>query len=63
MDKIKRDRLPYKKTYDENDIMSFDTLDEFACKKRWERIVENVINNPEFYSALNTLNKKSFNYK
>ena len=63
MDKIKRDRLPYKKTYDENDMMSFDTLDEFACKKMWERIVDNVINNPEFYSALKTLNKKSFNYK
>lgn len=63
MDKMKRDKIPIKQTYDENDIMSFDTLEEFSTKKRWNRIVDNIINNPVFYSALYSLNKKSFNYK
>lgn len=59
----KRDKLPIKRTYDENDFMSFDTLDIFNRKNRWDLIVKKVINNPDFYSALNSLNRKSFNIR
>jgi hypothetical protein len=59
----KRDKLPIKRTYDENDFMSFDTLDIFNRKNRWDLIVNKVINNPDFYSALNSLNRKSFNIR
>jgi hypothetical protein len=59
----KREKLPIKRTYDENDFMSFDTLDVFNRKNRWDLIVNKVINNPDFYSALNSLNRKSFNIR
>ena len=59
----KREKLPIKRTYDENDFMSFDTLDIFNRKNRWDHIVNKVINNPDFYSALNSLNRKSFNIR
>jgi hypothetical protein len=59
----KRDKLPIKRTYDENDFMSFDTLDIFNRKNRWDLIVNKVINNPDFYSALNSLNRKTFNIR
>lgn len=59
----KRNRLPIKRTYDENDQMSFDTLDEFYKKKRWNFISEQVVENPDFMVALNTLNRKNFNIK
>ena len=59
----KRDKLPIKRTYDENDFMSFDTLDTFNRKNRWDLIVINVINNPDFYSTLNSLNRHPFNIR
>jgi hypothetical protein len=59
----KKEKLPIKRTYDENDFMSFDTLDIFNRKNRWDLIVNKVINNPDFYSALNSLNRKSFNIR
>lgn len=59
-DERKRNRLPIKRTYDENDQMSFDTLDEFYKKKRWNFISEQVVENPDFMVALNTLNRKKF---
>ena len=33
---------PIKKTHDENDYMSYDTLEEFNSRKRWKLIVDNV---------------------
>ena len=59
----KRDKLPIKRTYDENDFMSFDTLESFNRKNRWDLIVKKVIDNPDFYTALNSLNRKSFNVR
>jgi len=54
---------PYKKTYDENDFMSFDTLEEFNSRKCWKLIVDNVIKNPEFYSCISSHNRKTFSIK
>jgi hypothetical protein len=54
---------PIKKTHDENDYMSYDTLEEFNTRKRWKLIVDNVLKNPEFYSCITSLNRKNFSIK
>ena len=59
----KLQKQPYKRTYDENDFMNFETLTEFNTKKQWNRIVKNVLNNPEFYSCITSLNRKTFSIK
>lgn len=56
-------RLPIRRTYDENDMMSFDTLDEFYKKNRWDFITKNVLENPEFVTAINSLNRQSFSIR
>lgn len=63
MDERKRAKLSIRRTYDENDSMSFDTLNEFNKKKKWKFITDNVLNNPDFMIAVNTLNRKYFNVK
>lgn len=57
----KKEGVRIKRAYDENDDMSFDTLEEFNKKRRWRLIVNNIINNPKFYTALNSSNTKNFN--
>ena len=56
-------KQPYKRTYDENDFMNFETLTEFNTKKQWDRIVKNVLYNPEFYACITSLNRKTFSIK
>ena len=56
----KREHLPVKRCYDENDFMSFDTLDEFNNRVQWPFIVDNVLKNNKFISALTTSNKNTF---
>ena len=63
MELRKREKLPIKRPYDENDFMTFDTLETFSHKHRWPMIINKVINNPDFYAALNSLNKKPFNIR
>jgi len=53
-----------KKAYDENDDISFDTLEEFNKKSRWDLIVNNIIQNPLFYENMNnSLNMQNFNIR
>ena len=54
---------PIRKTHDENDFMSYDTLEEFNSRKRWSLIVDNVLCNPEFYSCITSQNRKTFSIK
>lgn len=62
VDKRKVEGLPVKRVYDENDMMNFETLGEFINRKRvWPLIRNNILNNPEFYSALSSTNRKTFN--
>lgn len=62
LEKLKKLKLPIKLVYDENDIMSFETLDEFKSKGQvWELIRNNVLENSEFYEALNTSERQFFN--
>lgn len=56
-------KQPIKRTHDENDFMSFDTLQEFRSKKQWDRITKNILENPDFYSCVTSLNRKSFAIK
>jgi 8-oxo-dGTP pyrophosphatase MutT (NUDIX family) len=60
MDQRKREKLPIRRTYDENDYMSFDTLDEFNKRKQWDFIKKCVIDNPVFYTSLGSMNKLEF---
>jgi len=59
----KLQKQPIKRTHDENDFMSFETLTEFNTKKQWDRIVKNILNNPEFYACMTSLNRKTFSIK
>jgi len=59
----KLQKQPIKRTHDENDFMSFVTLTEFNTKKQWDRIVKNILNNPEFYACVTSLNRKTFSIK
>ena len=56
-------KLPIKRTFDENDYMNFETLSEFNTKKQWDRIVKNRLQNPEFYACVTSLNRKTFSSK
>ena len=56
-------KQPIKKTYDENDYMSFDTIEEFNSRKQWKLIIDNVVKNPQFYSCVTSLNRKTFSIK
>jgi hypothetical protein len=60
MDLNKREGLRIKRAYDENDDISFDTLEEFNRKKRWKLIINNVIDNPQFKVALASKVKQNF---
>jgi hypothetical protein len=62
MDSNKRDGIRIKRAYDENDDISFDTLDEFNRKKRWRLIISNVIENPKFKIALDSIEKIPFTW-
>lgn len=63
MEMNKKDGVRVKRAYDENDDLSFDTLDEFNRKKQWNLIKQNIIQNPKFYSALGSSTKQNFNIR
>lgn len=56
----KREHLPVKRCYDENDIMSFDTLEEFNSRRQWQFIIDNVLKNPKFVQTLASSNRNTF---
>jgi 8-oxo-dGTP pyrophosphatase MutT (NUDIX family) len=60
-DQLKQLNIPIRRTHDENDRMMWDTLDNFKTKKQWETIKTHVLDNPEFYTAINSSNKIKFN--
>lgn len=61
--KMQTKKIHVKRTYDENDLMSFDTLTEFNSRRRWDRIIHNVLENPEFYSCVTSVNRKTFSIR
>jgi 8-oxo-dGTP pyrophosphatase MutT (NUDIX family) len=62
-EKLKQLNYPVKVVYDENDIMDFETLSDFKLKgdNVWELIRTNILENKNFYDALNTSEMKFFN--
>lgn len=55
-------QMCFRKQYDENDFLDFDTLEGLKSRKVWPMITRHVIDNPEFYSALNS-DRQSFSLK
>ena len=60
-DQLKQLNLPIRRTHDENDKMVWDTLDNFKTKKQWKTIKIHVLDNPDFYRAINSSNRIKFN--
>tara|TARA_B110000977_G_C11050089_1_gene482001 strand:- start:1519 stop:2070 length:552 start_codon:yes stop_codon:yes gene_type:complete len=56
----KRENIPIKRCYDENDIMSFDTMEEFNSRTQWPFIIDNVLQNPKFVPSLTSSNRSTF---
>ena len=62
LEKLKYQNYPIKMVYDENDVMNFETLEEFKTRdKVWPLIRHHILNNKEFYSTLGTQNRSTFN--
>lgn len=53
----------FRKQYDENDSMDFDTLEGLKKRKVWPMITSFVIENPEFHIALHSANRQTFSLK
>lgn len=58
--KMDTNQVSFRKNYDENDYIDFTTLGELKMKNVWKMIDDNVIQNPEFYSALYSSKSKNF---
>jgi len=61
MESNKKDGVRIKKAYDENDDISFDTLEDFNKKNRWNLIIKNIIENPKFYDLIRSTKTQNFN--
>ena len=59
----KKEGIRIKKAYDENDDISFDTLEDFNKKERWDLIIANIIKNPLFYELMNSSKTQNFNIR
>jgi 8-oxo-dGTP pyrophosphatase MutT (NUDIX family) len=55
--------LSFRKQYDENDRMDFDTLEGTKKRNVWRMIREHILNNPEFYKHLYSTNRMNFKLK
>lgn len=56
-------QMCFRKQYDENDSMDFDTLEGLKKRKVWPMITSFVIENPEFHTALHSANRQTFSLK
>ena len=59
----KKEGVRIKKAYDENDDISFDTLEDFNKKNRWKLIITNIIENSKFYDLMNSSKTQNFNIR
>jgi 8-oxo-dGTP pyrophosphatase MutT (NUDIX family) len=59
----KKEGVRIKKAYDENDDISFDTLEDFNKKNRWKLIINNIIENSKFYDLMNSSKTQNFNIR
>ena len=61
MEIMKENRMPIKRTHDENDLLKWDTLDDFKKRKQWDVIKIHVLENNDFKEALHTKKRAFFN--
>jgi len=63
-EKMETRQMAFRKNYDENDQCEFDTLEGISKRTNlWSMIRNKVVQNPEFYHALNTATKQSFHLR
>lgn len=55
-------QLCFRKQYDENDRLDFDTLEGLRSRTVWPMITQHVLDNPEFYTKLKE-ERKEFSLK
>lgn len=61
--KMETQQMAFKKNYDENDFLEFDTLEGISKRKIWPLITKYVMQNPEFYSALRSSDRQPFSLR
>jgi ADP-ribose pyrophosphatase YjhB (NUDIX family) len=60
-EKMDTNKVAFRKNYDENDSMKFLNLREIReCPTLWRFVLENVIQNKDFYKALDVENVRNF---
>ena len=59
----KLNKRPIKRTFDENDHMSFEGLSTFRERKQWDLIERNVLRSGKFTECLETRDRKTFAFK
>jgi len=60
--KMDTNQVCFRKNYDENDFMKFSNLEEIkTCSSTWKFILDNIIENKDFYDALYDKNFSHFN--
>ncbi len=57
--KMDTHQLEFRKQYDENTHLDFDTIDGIKQRNTWPMITKYILENPEFYSALRA-NRQTF---
>lgn len=63
-DLMDKNQIRFKKQYDENDFLDFDTIGGMKTRSNiWNMIDNFVLSNSEFYKALNSRSRTSFNLK
>ena len=63
-EKMETRQMAFRKNYDENDQCEFDTLEGISKRTNlWSMIRNKVVQNPEFYQALNNATKQSFHLR
>jgi len=60
-EKMDSNKVAFRKNYDENDSMRFMKLEEIRnCPTLWRFVLENVLQNQDFYRALDAENVRNF---
>ena len=61
--KMENHQMAFRKNYDENDNLEFDTLEGMSKRKLWPLISRYVIQNPEFHCMLRSSDRQTFSLR
>ena len=63
-EKMEKHQTAFRKNYDENDKVDFDTLEGITARANlWDMIRTHVITNPDFHAALSSTQRTSFYFR